>query len=187
MSDDKNNTDNTEHQTHKEIDEVTGVETTGHEWDGLKELNNPLPRWWLWIFYATIIWSIWYWVIYPAWPTLSGATEGMGGYTQYGELEESQGEIVARQQAYLDRFEGASFKEIMDVPELYAFATAGGASAGASMAAGAGFLASAAGLAGVEGRFAAGAAVAGLLFAPFVFALFVDVTAIPNSYVKRFA
>ncbi len=113
----------------KEIDEISGVETTGHEWDGLKELNNPLPRWWLWVFYVCIIWSVWYWVIYPAWPVAGGATEGTRGYTQYKELSESQQEIVARQAKYLDRFEGASFETIMSDPELYAFASAGGASA----------------------------------------------------------
>ncbi|MDX1732106.1 MAG: cbb3-type cytochrome c oxidase N-terminal domain-containing protein, partial [Aurantimonas coralicida] len=32
---------------HKDIDDVSGIETTGHSWDGIKELNNPLPRWWL--------------------------------------------------------------------------------------------------------------------------------------------
>ena len=47
---------------------VAKVGTTGHEWDGIQELNTPLPRWWLWLFYATIIWSIGYWVVYPAWP-----------------------------------------------------------------------------------------------------------------------
>ena len=40
------------------IDEVTGTDTTGHEWDGIRELNTPLPRWWLYTFYATIIWGI---------------------------------------------------------------------------------------------------------------------------------
>ena len=113
----------------KEIDEITGVETTGHEWDGLKELNNPLPRWWLWLLYITIIWSVWYWIVYPAWPTLSGATEGTSGYTQYNELAKSQDEITARQLIYLSRFEKDSFKDIMNDPELYAFAMAGGASA----------------------------------------------------------
>ncbi len=53
-----------------EIDAHTGVATTGHEWDGIRELNTPLPRWWLGIFYATIVWSIGYWVVYPAWPWL---------------------------------------------------------------------------------------------------------------------
>lgn len=110
----------------KDVDAHSGVETTGHDWDGIKELNNPLPRWWLWVFYVTIIWSIWYWVIYPAWPTISGNTEGTGGYTQFKELEDSQAEIVARQKVYLDRFEQASFQDILDNPELYAFAMAGG-------------------------------------------------------------
>ena len=45
--------------------------TTGHEWDGIRELNTPLPRWWLWLFYATIVWAVVYWVVYPAWPLIS--------------------------------------------------------------------------------------------------------------------
>ena len=113
----------------KDIDDVTGVETTGHSWDGLKELNNPLPRWWVWVFLITVIWSIWYFVVYPAWPVPGGATEGTSGYTQYKELSESQQEIVDRQAAYLERFEAADFEKIMNDPELYAFAMAGGKSA----------------------------------------------------------
>jgi cytochrome c oxidase cbb3-type subunit 3 len=113
----------------KEIDEVSGVETTGHEWDGLKELNNPLPRWWVWVWIISIIWSVWYFVIYPAWPVPGGATEGTGGYTQYKELAESQQEIVDRQKIYMDKFEKASLPQIMKDPELYAFAVAGGAAA----------------------------------------------------------
>jgi len=113
----------------KDIDQVSGVETTGHEWDGLKELNNPLPRWWLWVFYVTVIWSIWYFVVYPAWPIPGGATEGTSGYTQFKELKESQSEIQERQAYYLERFDGASLEEIMNDEELYAFAMAGGASA----------------------------------------------------------
>lgn len=113
----------------KEIDDVTGVETTGHEWDGLKELNNPLPRWWVWVFIVSIIWSFWYFVVYPSWPVPGGATEGTGGYTQYKELAESQGEILARQEKYLARFEQADLEKIMNDPELYAFAVAGGAAA----------------------------------------------------------
>ena len=64
-------------------DPLTGVETTGHVWDDtLQEFNNPLPAWWLWAFYGTIIFSIVYWILYPSWPTgfaergfLSGTTE----------------------------------------------------------------------------------------------------------------
>ena len=60
-------------------DEVSGVDTTGHEWDGIEELNNPLPRWWLWVLYATIIWSIGYWILMPAWPGISDYTRGTLG------------------------------------------------------------------------------------------------------------
>ncbi len=119
---------------HKEKDDITGIETTGHEWDGIKELNNPLPRWWLWIFYLTIIWSIGYWVVYPAWPTLSGSgerggTTGALEWTQYKQLAESQEEIIARRGGYLKRFRQASFEEVMRDPELYAFSIAGGSAA----------------------------------------------------------
>lgn len=117
----------------KDIDALSGVETTGHEWDGLKELNNPLPRWWVWVFIASCLWSLWYFIVYPAWPTFStdnqGATVGTSGYTQYKELAESQKEIVQRQAQYLERFEGASFDEIMNDAVLYSFAQAGGAAA----------------------------------------------------------
>ncbi len=54
-------------------------ETTGHEWDGIQEFNNPLPRWWLWTFYLTIIWGVLYTIAYPAWPLVSGATRGLLG------------------------------------------------------------------------------------------------------------
>ena len=53
------------------------VGTTGHEWDGIQELNTPLPRWWLWLFYATIVWSIGYWIVYPAWPLVSSYSNGL--------------------------------------------------------------------------------------------------------------
>ncbi|MGH1375514.1 MAG: cytochrome-c oxidase, cbb3-type subunit III [Alphaproteobacteria bacterium] len=122
--------DNThEKKTNKDIDEATGVETTGHEWDGLKELNNPLPRWWVWVWLVTIIWSVGYWVVYPTWPTPDGATKGTSGYTQFKELAESQQEIIDRQRVYLEKFESASLDEIRNDKALYAFAIAGGKSA----------------------------------------------------------
>lgn len=111
----------------KEIDQISGVETTGHEWDGLKELNNPAPRWWLWVFLITIVWAVGYWVIYPAWPTLSGHTKGSLNWNQYKKLNEEQAEIAVRQQAWLEKFRAASFEEIKNDPELYEFARAGGA------------------------------------------------------------
>src|SRR3569833_2730056 len=63
-----------------EIDRATGTATTGHVWDDIRELNTPLPRWWLWLFYATIIWSIGYWIVYPSWPLISGYTVGAFGW-----------------------------------------------------------------------------------------------------------
>lgn len=71
----------------KDIDTETGVETTGHEWDGIKELNNPLPRWWLWTFYLCILWGGWYVIAYPAWPMIKGATEGYLGYSTRANVE----------------------------------------------------------------------------------------------------
>lgn len=112
-----------------EVDDITGVETTGHEWDGIKELNNPAPRWWLWIFYITVVWSIGYWVVYPAWPTISGATKGAIGWTQYEKLAQDQAEISAVQATYMARFAGADFDTIMNDPALYEFAVAGGQAA----------------------------------------------------------
>ena len=61
------------------------VETTGHVWDGIEEYNNPLPRWWLWVFYATIVYSVGYMIAYPAWPLVSSATQGIFGTSASGD------------------------------------------------------------------------------------------------------
>lgn len=68
------------------IDPLTGRKTMGHEFDGIEELNTPMPRWWLWTFYATIIWGIGYTIAFPAWPMISGATAGLLGYSTRGEV-----------------------------------------------------------------------------------------------------
>ncbi len=70
----------------KRIDEPTGTEFVGHEWDGIEELDTPMPRWWLWTFYLTIAWGIVYVVLYPAWPLINKGTEGVLGWTSRGEL-----------------------------------------------------------------------------------------------------
>jgi len=81
----------------KHIDEATGVETVGHEWDGIEELNNPLPRWWVWTFYLTILFAIGYVVVYPAIPLLDKGTEGLWGWTSRGQLDaEMRREAQAR-------------------------------------------------------------------------------------------
>src|SRR3546814_16136532 len=71
----------------KRIDDVTGTATSGHEWDGIEELDTPMPRWWLWSLYASIVWGIVYVILYPAWPMIHGATEGVLGWTSRGQLE----------------------------------------------------------------------------------------------------
>lgn len=113
----------------KEKDSLSGVETTGHEWDGLKELNNPAPRWWLWVFIVTVIWAIGYWVVYPAWPTLTGHTTGNRGWTQYKELGASQAEIAALNGKFQDQIRTATLEQIQRDPQLYEFARKGGAAA----------------------------------------------------------
>ena len=72
----------------KRIDQPTGTETVGHEWDGIEELNTPLPRWWLWAFYATIVWGLAYTIFYPAWPMISSATAGTLNWTSRGQLDQ---------------------------------------------------------------------------------------------------
>ncbi len=74
--------------TEKKIDEATGTATKGHEWDGIEELDTPLPRWWLWSFYACILFAIGYSIAYPAIPLLDRATTGLLGWTSRGELRQ---------------------------------------------------------------------------------------------------
>jgi len=112
----------------KEIDQVTGVETTGHVWDGdLKELNKPLPKWWLYTFYACVIWAIGYWAVYPAWPTLSGYTKGALGYSQRGEVDKQVAAAKAEQAKYFDQIAATPLAEIEKNQELMPFVMAGGA------------------------------------------------------------
>ncbi len=110
----------------KDIDLHSGVETTGHEWDGIKELNIPAPRWWLVMFAITCIWAVGYWIVYPAWPTLSGYTKGTLGWSSYKKLAEEQAEITSLRGELAAKIKSHSLEEIQNDPELYAFAIAGG-------------------------------------------------------------
>lgn len=110
----------------KHEDAVTGVATTGHEWDGIKELNTPLPRWWLWVFYATIVFSIGYVIVYPALPGLTGNTKGMFGWSSRADLANSIAEVKASQQQLLDQVAAADMNTIVKTDELRSFAVASG-------------------------------------------------------------
>lgn len=93
----------------RDIDQVTGAETTGHVWDDdIKELNKPLPRWWLLTFYVCIVWAVGYWIAYPAWPTLTGYTKGALGY--------SQRDVVAREVAAATQAQGGLRAQIASLP-----------------------------------------------------------------------
>jgi cytochrome c oxidase cbb3-type subunit 3 len=115
--------------THHEIDKVTGTPTTGHEWDGLRELNTPLPRWWLWIFYATIVWSIGYWVVYPSWPLLSSYTTGTSGWQSRSAVVRDLEALKAIRGPMMDKLTAASVEEIKADPLLLDFARAQGRTA----------------------------------------------------------
>ena len=115
--------------TKVEKDAITGQETTGHEWDGIKELNTPLPKWWVYVFYACIIWSVLWWLLYPTWPGISGYTGGIIGSNQRVELAERMAAAAADQAQYLDRVAAASMEEISQDQELLPFALAGGGAA----------------------------------------------------------
>lgn len=113
----------------KHVDELSGIETTGHEWDGIRELNNPLPKWWLYIFYATVIWSLGYYVAYPAIPLISGYTKGVLGYSSRAEVAKDVAAAKEAQSQYLTKISEAELEEIRTDPELLEFALAGGKSA----------------------------------------------------------
>ncbi len=115
-------------ERHKKSD-IPEVGTTGHEWDGIQELNNPLPRWWLWTLYATIIWSIGYWIVMPAWPLLSSYTEGTLGHTSRKAVMAEVLQAKAAQSKYLNRIRKASLEEIRSDRALLEFSLAGGRSA----------------------------------------------------------
>lgn len=112
----------------KDIDKLSGIETTGHEWDGIKELNNPLPRWWLWTFYGCIVFALGYTVVFPAWPMLSSATTGLLGYSSRADLD---ADLAAAKAAQGDMLEAVTTTPVADILKddgLARFARAGGQS-----------------------------------------------------------
>ncbi|MCF4099933.1 cytochrome-c oxidase, cbb3-type subunit III [Maritalea mediterranea] len=113
----------------KEIDEISGVETTGHEWDGIKELNTPMPRWWLWTFYGTIVWAVIYCILYPAIPLINGATPGILGYSSRGELAKNVAAAEEAKAEFVTQIEGMEVGAVLENSELTRFAVAGGESA----------------------------------------------------------
>ena len=111
----------------KRQDDDLDYETTGHEWDGIREYNKPLPKWWLWIFYATIVWGIGYTIAYPAWPMVNSATAGLLGFSTRAQVAE---EIARAEEGNAEinaRLASVELTEIAADPELLDYASNAGA------------------------------------------------------------
>ena len=113
----------------KHIDEPTGVETVGHEWDGIEELNNPLPRWWLITLYLTIAFSIGYVLVYPAIPLLNKGTEGVWGWTSRGALADELTAERAQHAPVIAALKNLPIEQLPQHPALMRDAIAGGRAA----------------------------------------------------------
>jgi cytochrome c oxidase cbb3-type subunit 3 len=109
------------------IDTATGVETTGHSWDGIEELNSPLPRWWLWTFYATIIFSIGYVIAYPALPGLSGATQGLLGWSSRGDIKNEMQLLDQSRAAMRTKIAATPIQQVIADADMRQFAVSSGA------------------------------------------------------------
>ena len=113
----------------KRIDQPTGTQTVGHEWDGIEELDTPLPRWWLWTFYLTIVFAIGYVIAYPAWPMIDKATQGVLGWTSRGQLAEEMTAADQARTSIREQLARTPIERLGEDSELLQQAVAGGAAA----------------------------------------------------------
>ncbi len=111
------------------IDDKTGTRTVGHEWDGIEELDTPMPRWWLWTLYATIVFAIGYVIAYPALPGLTGATQGMLGWTSHGQLASDMAAEQRRLAPVRNAIAASSLTALLANPQLLHAADEGGKAA----------------------------------------------------------
>jgi cytochrome c oxidase cbb3-type subunit 3 len=103
------------------------VPTTGHSWDGIQEYDNPMPRWWVWVFYATIVWGIGYTIAYPAWPLIHGATQGLIGQDPRADVVAEIGVWDAKNGPVKAKLVAADPATIKDDPDLASYAGNAGA------------------------------------------------------------
>ncbi|WP_417481591.1 cytochrome-c oxidase, cbb3-type subunit III [Maricaulis sp.] len=123
-----------DHKENRETDAHSGTETTGHEWDGIKELDTPLPRWWLYTFYACIVIGIVYMVMMPAIPALPGMgadadndhTRGISNNSERANVAMAMADLEASRAPGFERLRGASIDEIENDPDLLGFVRAAG-------------------------------------------------------------
>jgi cytochrome c oxidase cbb3-type subunit 3 len=109
-----------------EKDAVTGRETTGHEWDGIKELDTPTPKWWLYVFLATIVWGLGMFVLYPSIPYGTGYFHGLLGYSSRATVDTEVGKLVAHRKDSMDKIATMSFDAIKGDPALMQVAMTSG-------------------------------------------------------------
>ncbi len=109
-----------------EKDFVSGRDTTGHEWDGIKELNTPLPKWWLYVLYATMIWAAVWVVLYPSIPYGTGYYHGLLGYSQRKTVDQDVAAVAAQRAGSMDKIRQVSLDDIRKDPQLLAVAETAG-------------------------------------------------------------
>jgi len=112
-----------------EKDDVTGEHTTGHEWDGIKELNTPLPKWWVYTLYGCIVWAVIYSAFYPTYPLLSSYTKGYLGWSSRDDVANAIATAQAGRKVFTDKISTLELGEVSKDPELFRYAMAGGESA----------------------------------------------------------
>jgi cytochrome c oxidase cbb3-type subunit 3 len=105
------------------------VGTTGHEWDGIEEYNHPLPRWWLWILIACIVWGIIYTILYPAWPGINATTGGVNGWSSRQQVRATMNELAAARAVLDKEIAALPVAALPADPKLMRVAVEGGRSA----------------------------------------------------------
>ena len=112
----------------REIDELSGVQTTGHDWDGIKELNNPLPRWWLWTLYATVVFALGYVIVYPAIPGATSASTGLWQWSSRADVRNELAAVEQGRQAMNDRIAAMDINAILTDENVRSYAASAGGS-----------------------------------------------------------
>ena len=111
--------------TKTEKDALTGTEIRGHDWDGITELATPLPKWWVYTFYACIAFAAVYVILFPSLPGLDGVL----GWSQRVEIEEQLAAAAERQAPFTDQISEMTRDDIRADSQLFGFALAGGRAA----------------------------------------------------------
>lgn len=110
----------------RKLDKTDEMQTTGHEWDGIREYDTPMPRWWLWTFYGTIAWSAVIVVLYPAIPLVNGATQGIIGYDSRLEVAQDIADVNERNAPIDTALVETDLTAISGDEDLQRYAVAGG-------------------------------------------------------------